>query len=111
VHDERFAWRPEQRELLRRFDTMQRTAQQAVDELLRDGVAVPRVAKSLGRTASHDLVAGGIDDDHAHPGRGERAREPIALHERGFGFPLRSVERALETNAFPFASQPNRPVM
>jgi len=90
---------------------VQRAPQQPVDELLRDGVAVTRVAEPLGRSAPHHLVAGGVDDDDARARRRERAREPITLDVSGLGFPLRRFERAVGDVVEPLSSQPNRPVM
>ena len=90
---------------------MQRTAQQPIDELLCDGVAVSRVAEPLGRATADHLIAGHVDDDDADARHGERACEPIALDERGLGVALRRFECVLEAFVGPPAPQPNRPVM
>src|SRR5262249_25647405 len=111
MHDEGLARRAEERELFRRFRAVQRATQQAVDELLRDGVTVTRLAEALGRAAPDHLVPRGVDDDDAHSRRHERARDTITLYEGGLGFPLRRIERAVGDVVEPLPSQPNRPVM
>ena len=111
VHHEGLARWAEQRDLLDPGLTAEGTAHQAVDELLRNGVAVTGVAEPLGGTAARELVPGVVDHDDSGCRCLHGLDEKITIRRRGVRRALGFGEGDVEDVVAAAPSQPNRPVM